>query len=81
MAHYVMLSQANCKYCTAALGLLESKGHTVAVYDVHVPNNKAFVSAHKQTNTVPQLFDSELNFIGGYTDLKAYLSEEDSTDG
>ena len=73
MAHYVMLSQDNCKYCTAAMGLLESKGHTVDVYDVQDPDTKVIVAELKKTNTVPQIFDKDNNFIGGYTELKEHL--------
>lgn len=73
MAHYIMLSQANCKYCNAALGLLNSQGHTVDVYDVQDPDTKLIVAILKQTNTVPQIFDSNNNFIGGYTELKEHL--------
>lgn len=74
MAHYVMLSQANCKYCTAALGLLKAGDHTVDVYDVQDPDAKLIVAVLKQTNTVPQIFDSHNNFIGGYTELKEHLN-------
>lgn len=73
MAHYIMLSQDNCKYCTAALGLLKAGDHTVDVYDVQDPDTKLIVAVLKQTNTVPQLFDNENNFIGGYTELKEHL--------
>ena len=73
MAHYTMLSQDNCKYCTAAMGLLESKGHTVDVYDVQDPDTKVIVAELKKTNTVPQIFDKDNNFIGGYTELKEHL--------
>ena len=74
MAHYIMLTQANCKYCTAALGLLNSQGHTVDVYDVQDPKTKLIVAMLKQTNTVPQIFDSNNDFIGGYTELKEHLN-------
>lgn len=73
MAHYTMLTQDNCKYCNAALGLLNSHGHTVDVYDVQDPETKLIVAILKQTNTVPQVFDSNNDFIGGYTELKEYL--------
>lgn len=74
MAHYTMLSQDNCKYCNAALGLLKSHGHEVDVYDVQDPKTKPIVAMLKQTNTVPQIFDSNNNFIGGYTELKELLN-------
>ena len=70
MQKYVMLTQDNCKYCTAALGLLKAEGHTVDVYDVTKHENRAL----RKTNTVPQIFDSEKNFIGGYTELKEHLN-------
>lgn len=74
MAHYVMLTQDNCKYCNAALGLLKSHGHEVDVYDVQDENMSLMVKMLRVTNTVPQLYDPEGNFIGGYTELKEHLN-------
>jgi glutaredoxin len=68
-----MLSQENCKYCKDALKLLNEHGHTVDVYDVKNPDVALIVAALKETNTVPQIFDSNNNFIGGYTELKEHL--------
>jgi glutaredoxin len=73
MAHYTMLSQENCNYCKDAMVLLGVCGHTVDVYDVNNPDVGLIVAALKETNTVPQIFDSENNFIGGYTELKEHL--------
>ena len=73
MAHYIMLTQANCKYCTAALGLLKSHGHEVDVYDVQDPETRLTVAMLKQTNTVPQIFAPDGTYIGGYTELKDYI--------
>ena len=72
---YVMLTQDNCKYCTAALGLLESHGHEVEVYDVQDESMSLMVEMLKRTNTVPQLYGPDGQFIGGYTELKEHLND------
>ena len=71
---YVMLTQENCKYCTAALGLLESLGHEVEVYDVRDDSMSLMVKKLRVTNTVPQLYGPDGQFIGGYTELKEHLN-------
>jgi glutaredoxin len=75
MQKYIMLTQDNCKYCTAALGLLESLGHKVEVYDVQDENMSLVVNMLRVTNTVPQLYAPDGQFIGGYTELKEYLND------
>ena len=72
---YVMLTQENCKYCTAALELLESLGHEVEVYDVQDESKSLTVKMLRVTNTVPQLYGPDGQFIGGYTELKEYLND------
>ena len=74
MANYAMLTQSNCKYCTAAKGLLSTHGHTVDEYDVQDPTLKDTVAKLKKTNTVPQIYSPAGRFIGGYTELKEHLS-------
>ena len=73
MAHYIMLTQDNCKYCTAALGLLESHGHTVDTFDVQDKGMALLVKMLIRTKTVPQLYGPDGDFIGGYTELKEHL--------
>ena len=69
-----MLTQENCKYCTAALGLLESHGHEVEVYDVQDDSMSLMVKMLSVTNTVPQLYGPDGQFIGGYNELKKHLN-------
>lgn len=73
MQKYVMLTQDNCKYCTAALGLLNSHGYEVTLYDVSERHNNSTVAALIVTKTVPQIYDPDGKFIGGYTELKEHL--------
>lgn len=68
---YVMLTQDNCKYCTAALGLLQSYGHEVEVYDV---KNES-VASLVRLDTVPQLYGPDEEFIGGYMELIDHLAK------
>ena len=68
-----MLTQDNCKYCTAALGLLKSHGYEVVLHDVAERHNNSTVAALIVTKTVPQIYDPDGKFIGGYTELKEHL--------
>ena len=77
---YVMLTQENCKYCTAALGLLKSHGHEVEVYDVAHRKTDPMIDSLIVTKTVPQIYAPEGQFIGGYTELKDYLSNAGKSD-
>ena len=76
MQKYVMLTQDNCKYCTAALGLLKSYGYEVVLHDVADRKTDPVVASLIVTKTVPQIYDPNGQFIGGYTELKAYLLNE-----
>lgn len=71
---YTMLTQANCKFCNAALSLLKSHGHEVDIYDVQAEKDALMVKMLRVTNTVPQLYNPEGDFIGGYTELREYLN-------
>ena len=70
-----MLTQDNCKYCNAALGLLESHGHEIEVYDVQDESISLVVAMLKRTNTVPQLYGPDGEFIGGYMELLDHLAK------
>ena len=77
MQKYVMLTQDNCKYCTAALGLLKSHGYEVVLHDVADRKTDPVVASLIVTKTVPQIYDPDGQFIGGYTELKAHLLNEE----
>lgn len=74
---YIMLTQDNCRYCTAAEGLLTRYGHEVDKYDVQDQGVALLVAMLKCTNTVPQIYGPDGEFIGGYTELKEHLNEKD----
>ena len=80
MQKYVMLTQDNCKYCTAALGLLESHGYEVTLYDVADRKTDPAVASLIVTKTVPQIYDPDGVFIGGYTELKEHLLNDGKRD-
>ena len=75
MQKYVMLTQDNCKYCTAALGLLNSYGFDTEVYNVADRKNNPMIDSLIVTKTVPQIYAPDGQFIGGYTELKEYLND------
>ena len=72
---YAMLTQDNCRYCTAAEDLLTRHGHEVDKYDVQDQGVALLVAMLKRTNTVPQIYGPDGEFIGGYTELKVRLDE------
>lgn len=80
MSKYLIYSSPGCGYCLQAKRVLASKGLEYDYIDlVDVDDaDKAQLqeSAGRPFRTVPQIFketDQGLQYIGGYTDLMAYL--------
>jgi glutaredoxin 3 len=67
---YTIYSKAGCIFCDAAMELLDK--HKLAYQEIKVPGNEEAMKLFKenQWKTVPQIFSSSGNYIGGYQDLK-----------
>jgi glutaredoxin 3 len=76
MAKVLIYTMNGCGYCDAAKALLKSKGLSYTEENISDDDDKKF-ELIKKTNhrTLPQIFIDD-EFIGGYTDLKAYLDEK-----
>lgn len=64
-----------CNYCTMAKKLCEEKGidyvyHDMDKYPLLIDELRSKIGPIK---SAPQIFD-DINYIGGYTELKEYLS-------
>ena len=70
---YTIYTQSRCGFCDAAKNLLEDSG--IAFMEVSLDYDKEARTMLKDMGckTVPQIFDGELH-IGGYTELKEYLT-------
>ncbi|MCA9508356.1 MAG: glutaredoxin [Myxococcales bacterium] len=73
MENIVIYSINNCAYCDAAKNLL--KNNSLAFNEINLstdPEGRLNLVAKTGQRTMPQIFIGE-KFIGGYTELKAYL--------
>jgi glutaredoxin len=73
---YVMVSRRNCPYCEKAAKLLKESGGVVSYYSLD--ESKWVLDLFKKSGikTVPQIWTSKGQHIGGYTELKEYLSDK-----
>jgi glutaredoxin 3 len=71
----VVYSRDWCGYCTAAIDLLDARGHVYQLIDVSAwdPERRAWLSRASGQRTVPQIFVYG-NPIGGYTELRALVA-------
>ncbi len=74
MKQYVVVGRADCMYCSKSVGLIREKGGVVNYYSLN--DSKWVLDLFKKAGikTVPQIWDIQGNYIGGYTELKELLS-------
>lgn len=73
MSKYKVYSKKGCIYCDAAMDLLERKN--IEFEEIKIDNDAqhlAFLRV-KNLRTVPQIWNPDNEYIGGYTDLKVLL--------
>ena len=75
----VIYTQAACPYCDLAKKEMDSRGWEYTVYSINegslAKNNRASLFERlPDVKTVPQIWIND-NHIGGYDDLKTWLSE------
>ena len=73
---YVMLTTSQCNFCDSAKTLLKAKNIQYVEYNIQSKSSRWLLYLLKRSSitTVPQIFDSEGNHIGGYTELKELLT-------
>jgi len=72
---YVMVSRRNCTYCNMAKHLINATGGSVSHYSLE--ESKWILDLFKKADikTVPQIWTSKGEHIGGFTELKEYLDD------
>lgn len=73
---YVIITRDQCNFCDDAKALMKAKGIQYVEYNIQSDSSKWLLSLLKRSSitTVPQVFNDKGTHIGGYTDLKEYLS-------
>lgn len=74
---WVIITRDQCNFCDTAKALLKGKGYQYVEYNVQSDSSKWLLTLIKQAGytTVPQIFNPKGTHIGGYTELKEWLSE------
>lgn len=72
---YVIITQDNCSFCDKAKNLLKEQGLQFTAYNITTASSRWLrpLLFKADLRTVPQVFDGEGNYIGGFTELEAAL--------
>jgi len=75
---YVILSTPYCKFCTKAKHLLREKRVGFTAYSLDDPSSRWLLTLLKEAGitTLPQIWDSKGNHVGGYTQLVESLEKD-----
>ena len=75
---YTIISKSECSWCMKAKELLDANG--LIYEDIPIPGKMTreefysqIVAKYKCDATVPQIFDPNLEYIGGYHDLVEHI--------
>tara|TARA_R100001509_G_scaffold101856_1_gene59763 strand:+ start:903 stop:1154 length:252 start_codon:yes stop_codon:yes gene_type:complete len=73
---YILVGRADCTHCSKAMGLIREGNGSATYYSLN--DSKWLLDLFKRAkiNTVPQIWDTEGNYIGGYTELKKLIEKE-----
>ena len=71
---YTIYSKAGCIYCDAAMDLLDKENISYNEIKVHLDEKAMTLFKQRKWKTVPQIINNEGKHIGGYEDLKKFLS-------
>jgi len=89
MKHYVLIIKNSCDHCQDAISLLKEKKLPFVFNDMeHSPDALEASKRQCDWGTVPMIWEQEVNweangtvkeniFIGGYSELEAFLSDEE----
>lgn len=72
---YTIVTRNNCKYCDKAKALLKTNGINFTTYNIEEGSSKWILSLMLKADikTVPQVFASSGNLIGGYIELSELM--------
>ena len=73
---YVIITRDQCNFCDDAKALMKARSIQYVEYNIQSDSSKWLLSLLKRSSitTVPQVFNDKGTHIGGYTELKEYLS-------
>ena len=76
---YTIITRDQCNFCDDAKALLRGRGFPYAEYNVQSASSKWVLTLLKRSSitTLPQVFDTKGKLIGGYTEMKKLLEEDD----
>jgi glutaredoxin len=74
---YTIITRNQCNFCDTAKKLLEASSQGYTEYNIQSESSKWVLSLLKQANitTVPQIFSTSGEHIGGYAELKNLLDK------
>jgi glutaredoxin len=74
---YTIITRNQCNFCDTAKKLLEASSQGYTEYNIQSASSKWVLSLLKQANitTVPQIFSTSGEHIGGYAELKNLLDK------
>jgi glutaredoxin len=74
---YTIITRNQCNFCDTAKKLLEASNQGYTEYNIQSESSKWVLSLLKQANitTVPQIFSTSGEHIGGYAELKNLLDK------
>lgn len=69
---YVIVTRDQCNFCDTAKALLRGSNTPYVEYNVQSKSSKWILDLIKKAGytTVPQIWDKDGNYVGGYTELK-----------
>lgn len=75
---YTILTRSQCNFCDSAKALLDSTGHRFNTINVQHKDNAWVLNLMIKADlkTVPQIFKSSGELIGGYSELKQLMMDE-----
>jgi len=75
---YVMITRDQCNFCDSAKALLHGANISYTTYNINTVSSKWLLYLLKRSSitTVPQIFNDAGEHIGGYTELKKYITKQ-----
>ena len=76
--NYVVVGTDKCEYCTKAKHLLRERGVGFTAYSLDDPSSRWLLTLVKKAGmkSVPQIWDNNGDYIGGYTELTQHLERK-----
>lgn len=73
---YVIITRDQCNFCDDAKALMKGKGIPYVEYNIQTKSSSWLLYLLKRSSitTVPQIFNDKGTHVGGYTELKEYLT-------